>query len=137
MKNLITSIACVMVLLAMLAEFAHGQALYSRIIAADQAVNSFRDVARAEGCISRENERWIKEELARLLDCRPSDVQVSGPSQPVGLGQRMTYTIKAPVGEALALPGFWRIGEEDSRFDYRIRQYVTSAYDGGEAGEGP
>ena len=39
MKNLITSIACVMVLLAMLAEFAHGQALYSRIIAADQAVN--------------------------------------------------------------------------------------------------
>ena len=52
MKNLITSIACVMVLLAMLAEFAHGQALYSRIMAADQAVNSFRDVARAEGCIS-------------------------------------------------------------------------------------
>lgn len=136
MKNLITSIGCVMVFMAILMECLHGQVLYSRIMAADQAVNTFREAVREEGRVSERCERWIKEELARLLDCREEEVEVRGTARPVAQGGQISYEIKAPCGEALALAGFWDIRDgEENRFTYEVRQTVTSAC-GGEGGEG-
>lgn len=137
MKNLITAIGCVMVLMAILMEFVHGQVLWSRIMAADQAVNTFREAVREEGCVSERRQRRLKEELARLLDCREEEVEVRGNVQPVLQGGRISYEIKAPCGNALALAGFWDIEEEKDAFFYEVRQSVTSAFIGEEGGEEP
>ena len=137
MKNLITAIGCVMVLMAILMEFVHGQVLWSRIMAADQAVNTFREAVREEGCVSERQRRWNKEELARLLDCGEEEVEVTGTAQPVLQGGRITYEIKAPCGKALALAEFWDIEEEKDVFAYEVRQSVTSAFISGEGGEEP
>lgn len=136
MKNLITSIASLLILLAILMEFTHSQVLFSRIMAADQAVNTFREAVREEGCVSEHSKRRIREELAEILKCDEKEVEVGGTGQTVLRGQLIFYSIKAPVGDVLAMPLFWNIGEEESRADYQVRQYVTSAfYSAGDGGD--
>ena len=69
MKNLITAVGCTLLLMAVLLQFVQSQNTALRLAAVDNAVNSFRETVRQEGCVSEENEDDLKEELSGILDC--------------------------------------------------------------------
>lgn len=130
MKNLITSMACIMILLVFVLQFAQNQIMHNRISAVDQTVNSFKEVVKQEGCISKENEIMLKKELADILDCGDDAIQVEGGRNPVFRGKLIRYRVLVPVENIISVPLFWGISEEDNRFDYEIERYTTSEFIG-------
>ena len=128
MKNLITSIACVMLLLAFVLQLTGNQILYSKITAADQSVNLFREIIRKEGHISIASEARLKRELSEIFCCQTEEVTVSGDRSPVARGNLIHYEVQAPCENVVAVPLFWGISTDENRFTYRIDRYAVSEY---------
>lgn len=128
MKNLITAVGCTLLLMAVLLQFVQSQNTALRLAAVDNAVNSFRETVRQEGCVSEENEDDLKEELSGILDCEPSDILVDGDRIPKERGSFVMYEISVTVSDLVADIGFWGMDEEDSEFEYRVKRYAASEY---------
>lgn len=128
MKNLITAVGCTLLLMAVLLQFVQSQNTALRLAAVDNAVNSFRETVRQEGCVSEENEDDLKEELSGILDCEPADILVDGDRIPKERGSFVMYEISVTVSDLVADIGFWGMDEEDSEFEYRVKRYAASEY---------
>ena len=128
MKNLITAVGCTLLLMAVLLQFVQSQNTALRLAAVDNAVNSFRETVRQEGCVSEENEDDLKEDLSGILDCEPADILVDGDRIPKERGSFVMYEISVTVSDLVADIGFWGIDEEDSEFEYRVKRYAASEY---------
>lgn len=128
MKNLITAVGCTLLLMAVLLQFVQSQNTALRLAAVDNAVNSFRETVRQEGCVSEENEDELKEELSGILDCEPADILVDGDRIPRERGSFVMYEISVTVSDLVADIGFWGMDEEDSEFEYRVKRYAASEY---------
>ena len=128
MKNLITAVGCTLLLMAVLLQFLQSQNTALRLAAVDNAVNSFRETVRQEGCVSEENEDDLKEELSGILDCEPADILVDGDRIPKERGSFVMYEISVTVSDLVADIGFWGMDEEDSEFEYRVKRYAASEY---------
>ena len=128
MKNLITAVGCTLLLMAVLLQFVQSQNTALRLAAVDNAVNSFRETVRQEGCVSEENEEDLKEELSGILDCEPADILVDGDRIPKERGSFVMYEISVTVSDLVADIGFWGMDEEDSEFEYRVKRYAASEY---------
>ena len=128
MKNLITAVGCTLLLMAVLLQFVQSQNTALRLAAVDNAVNSFRETVRQEGCVSEENEDDLKEELSGILDCEPADILVDGDRIPKERGSFVMYEISVTVSALVADIGFWGMDEEDSEFEYRVKRYAASEY---------
>lgn len=130
MKNLLTSMACLMLLLAFVLQFTQNQLLFSRITAVDQAVNNFKEIVKQEGGVTEENEKELKKTLGEILECREEQIKVDGSRQRVFRGQLIRYQVEVPISGIIAVPLFWGIGEEENRLSYRISRCTTSEYIG-------
>ena len=128
MKNLITAVGCTLLLMAVLLQFVQSQNTALRLAAVDNAVNSFRETVRQEGCVSEENEDDLKEDLSGILDCEPADILVDGDRIPKERGSFVMYEISVTVSGLVADIGFWGMDEEDSEFEYRVKRYAASEY---------
>lgn len=128
MKNLITAVGCTLLLMAVLLQFVQSQNTALRLAAVDNAVNSFRETVRQEGCVSEENEDDLKEELSGILDCELADILVDGDRIPKERGSFVMYEISVTVSDLVADIGFWGMDEEDSEFEYRVKRYAASEY---------
>ena len=128
MKNLITAVGCTLLLMAVLLQFVQSQNTALRLAAVENAVNSFRETVRQEGCVSEENEDDLKEELSGILDCEPADILVDGDRIPKERGSFVMYEISVTVSDLVADIGFWGMDEEDSEFEYRVKRYAASEY---------
>ena len=128
MKNLITAVGCTLLLMAVLLQFVQSQNTALRLAAVDNAVNSFRETVRQEGCVSEENEDDLKEELSGILDCKPADILVDGDRIPKERGAFVMYEISVTVSGLVADIGFWGMDEENSQFEYRVKRYAASEY---------
>ena len=128
MKNLITAVGCTLLLMAVLLQFVQSQNTALRLAAVDNAVNSFRETVRQEGCVSEENEDDLKEELSGILDCEPADILVDGDRIPKERGSFVMYEISVTVSDMVADICFCGMDEENSQFEYRVKRYAASEY---------
>ena len=130
MKNLITSMACIMILLAFVLQFTQNQVIHNRVTAVDQAANNFKEVVKQQGCIEVENEKRLKEEIARILSCSTAEVKVTGDRKAVFRGEIIHYRVEVPIKKIINQPGFWGLNKDKNRFGYRVDRYTTSEYIG-------
>lgn len=130
MKNLLTSVACIMILLAFVLQFTQNQVLHNRLTAIDQAGNNFKEIIKQEGCITAENEKQLKKEICRILDCPEEDIRIKGGRERVFRGGLIHYSIEVPVKEIISVPLFWGIREDENQISYKIHRYTTSEYIG-------
>lgn len=130
MKNLITSMACIMILLAFVLQFTQNQVIHNRITAVDQAANNFKEVVKQQGCIKEENEKRLKEEIAKILSCNAGEVKVTGDRKAVFRGEIIHYRVEVPIKNIINQPGFWGLNKGKNRIGYRVDRYTTSEYIG-------
>ncbi len=128
MKNLITAVGCVLLLMAVLLQFVQSQNTALKLAAVDNAVSGFRETVRQDGCVTEENEDNLKRELADILDCRISDITVDGDRVPKERGSFVMYEIKAPLRGLIGDTGFWNLEEEDGELDYHVKRYAASEF---------
>lgn len=130
MKNLITSAACIMILLAFVLQFTQNQVIHNRITAVDQAVNNFKEVVKQQGCITEDNEEALKKEIAKILDCSLEEIEVTGDHRAVFRGGIIAYSVSVPIKHIVSQPGFWGLKDDENLMEYKVDRYTTSEYIG-------
>lgn len=130
MKNLITSMACIMILLAFVLQFTQNQVLHNRITAVDQAANNFKEVVKQQGRIEEENEKRLKKEIAQILSCSADEVKITGDRKAVFRGEIIHYRVEVPIKNIIHQAGFWGLKKEENLMLYKVDRYTTSEYIG-------
>ncbi|MDD7684345.1 hypothetical protein [Eubacterium pyruvativorans] len=128
MKNLITAVPCIVILLAILMEFVQMEAVYSKVIRAEAAIENFRQEVRAEGCVTGERETALRRELVKITGCREKEVEIGGTRERTERPGRIRFRVLFPVKPALGAAGFWGIPSARNRFRYRADRSCISEY---------
>lgn len=120
MKQLITAIAAVTLILALIIEIVNTQIFFMNIIRADYTMSSYNDVIRQEGRVTEDCERNIKADLAEIFGCGTENVSVTSDYTQVPLNDYIKYEVRSKTG-ALFNSKFWGIADSDTEF---FREYV-------------
>ena len=89
MKDLITTIGSILILMMFLMQFAASQTTYIRIMGAEHEIKEFRLLSEEQGRIRDEDIFQLKQNLSQVLDCHTSEISVD-----VTDGE---YTVTMPV----------------------------------------
>lgn len=124
MKNLITAIASIVLIMAMFMQMSVNQKTYTKLIAIDQLVNNFKEVAKEEGYVSSSNKSALKSEISSKTGIKQGDISVSGSSSRVSRGNNIDYRVDVKIEPVMAAPKFWGIDKNSGI--YTIDQSTTS-----------
>ena len=76
MKDLITTIGSLIILMMFLMQFTADQTTYTRIMGAQHSIKEFRVLSEEQGSIKDEEIIKLKEKLSRILCCSTSEISV-------------------------------------------------------------
>ncbi len=130
MKDLITGIACIIILSVFLVQITSYQSAHSRILFAETAVNSAVETAKQDGCLTAQNIAQLRQKLAERLGCSPQDITVSGTSAPVMRGSVITYSVTYPLRGIVGASRLLGIAEADNTVVNTISGSASSEYTG-------
>ena len=114
MKDLITTIASLLILMIFILQFSGNQVTHHRRFQADMAVESFRDTLKEQGYITEENQSGITAELARICGCGEDMITVEGSSNRKERGSLLHYRIRYPLQNLIVMGTFLGIEPEDN-----------------------
>ena len=77
MKDLITTIGSMLILMMFLTQFAASQTTYTRIMGAEHEKKEFRLLSGEQGSIRNENILQLKQNLSQVLECNASEISVN------------------------------------------------------------
>ena len=77
MKDLITTIGSIIILMMFLLQFAANQTTYTRIMGAEHEIKEFRLLSGEQGSIRNENILQLKQNLSQVLECNASEISVN------------------------------------------------------------
>lgn len=102
MKDLITTMAAIMILMVFVLQFANNQIICSRIAMADKVIGNFRSSSEIEN---------LRLKLADCFDCEPSQVTLEEEEE--------TININLPIEGAIACGDFLGIEGGDNVVLYK------------------
>ena len=103
MKNMITAIACVLLLMAFLVQFVQNQVLFQKLVLANAAVEQWDGVS--EG---------LEREISEIMSCSEGAVAIRQEDDEI--------EVRFPITSVLASPEFWGIDEAENTVSYVIRR---------------
>jgi len=112
MKDMMTTIASVLVLMMFLLQFTANQTSYTRVMGAEYAVRSFRQTAESAQEISEDAVQDLKTKIAVALRCSAREVMTETRADGV-------YKVSAPVRGVIGPAAALGIREEDNFFMYQ------------------
>ncbi len=77
MKDLITTIGSMLILMMFLTQFAASQTTYTRIMGAEHEIKEFRLLSGEQGSIRNEDILQLKQNLSQVLECNASEISVN------------------------------------------------------------
>jgi hypothetical protein len=129
MKNLITTAASLLLLLLFVVQFAGNQVVHNRLFQADMAIDTFRDAAKEQGCITAENKEALVLALEKICDCEAGQIQVSGTQALQERGKMISYSVRFPLKDLVAAGAFLGIGPEENMAWFEDSGWVVSRYE--------
>lgn len=76
MKDLITTIGSIIILMMFLMQFTANQTTYTRIMGAEHSIKEFRVLSKEQGSIKSEEIIKLKEKISKILGCSTSEISV-------------------------------------------------------------
>ena len=132
MKDLITAVASLLLLMIFVMQFAVNQGTQHQILQADMAVSVFRDTAKEQGYISRENSAALRGMLAEICRCGEEEIIIErnvSREVPQKRGTLLYYQIRYPVKSLIAMAASLGIRDEDNRIYMEQKGWVVSCYE--------
>ena len=132
MKDLITAVASLLLLMIFVMQFAVNQGTQHRILQADMAVAVFRDTVKEQGYISRENSAALRGMLAEICGCGEEEIMIERNASrevPQKRGTLLYYQIRYPVKSLIAMAASLGIRDEDNRIYMEQKGWVVSCYE--------
>ncbi len=121
MKDLITSIASLMLLMIFVLQFASNQAIYTEIVGVASSVREFRDAAEEEGEITYEDVSNLKQSAATRLGCSPGEIGFSSEATDGGNAE---FDLAVPLKGIVACAKFLGISESENMAEYHFQGIV-------------
>ena len=121
MKDLITSIASLMLLMVFVMQFANNQAIYTEIVGVASSVREFRDAAEEEGEITYEDVSELKQSAALRLGCSPDEIGFSSEENEAGNAE---YDLAVPLKGIVASAKLLGISDSENEAEYHFRGVV-------------
>ncbi len=110
MKDLITSIGSIMILMIFLMQFAANQALIGKFILADTILGKYEEAAIAED--DKNSFDKIKQDISVVLGCEKSEVSTD-------ISERGMCAVSAPVNNVIACGKILGITDNENRIIYK------------------
>lgn len=132
MKDLITTIASILLLMIFILQFAGNQVLHTRLFQSDMAVESFRDTMKEQGGISEENRQNLIRELADICGCTAEDITVEGhglQGESAVRGMLLYYRIRFPMQNLIVMGNVLGIGVEENMVWMDQEGWVVNRYE--------
>lgn len=123
MKNFVTAIACMILLMTMVVQYGSEQVNHARISYAQKAIHNAKEIAKQEGCFTEENVANLKKSISEKFGLTEDEVVISatGPEDRKVRGELIHYSVTFPVKNYIGGATVWGISEEDN--------IVTKTYD--------
>lgn len=128
MKDLITAVGSILILMVLILQMAGNQAVYTKMIKADMAVDNFRETARIEGCVSEENAAYLKKQLEEICGSDSGEIKVDGTKKTRKAGQLIEYEIEYYIDDIIVMNHMLNITDEENRVRFCEDSGVISAF---------
>lgn len=123
MKDLITTIASIMLLMIFVLQFVANQITYTRLTAAGNSVRQFADSAENAGEITDRAVHLLKENIAEAMDCMPDEIQITTTVNEMGYNE---YMVRTPLKNIIGAAGMLGISADENRTDYKFRGVILT-----------
>lgn len=107
MKHLITMMACIMVLLALLSQLVQNQQILLQLESGSHAIDQFCEYG---------DEAELKKSLCRIMDCEIEEVSIEQRDD--------VWIITVPIKKVLAAPEFWGINPNKNEGVYQWERRI-------------
>lgn len=121
MKDLITTIASIMLLMIFVLQFVANQITYTRLTAAGNSVRQFEYAAEEAGEITDSAVHFLKEDIAQAMDCMPDEIRVDTVVNEMGNSE---YVVSTPLKNIIGAAGMLGISADENRTEYKFRGVV-------------
>ena len=128
MKDLITTVASILLLMIFVSQFVATQTVYSRMIQADRAVEVFRDRMKEDGRMTRENQGDLEEALKKICHCESREITIIGTETVISQGNLVYYKICYPLKGQIGAAAMLGIKESENQRQHQEEGYVVSRF---------
>ncbi len=130
MKDFITSIASIILLMIFVMQFATNQAVYTKLVQTESCVSLFRDSAQQQGEILPADIQNLKKRAAPILDCTPEEIRIdAGESKAGESGYNISYDISVPLKNIIGAAKLLGISQEENEAEYHFRGTISGRGD--------
>lgn len=112
MKDLITTVAAITILMVFVMQFSANQVIMGRILAADKAVDKYVSILESQGYTDEQQKDHLMMKLSETMNCRKSEVIIRE--------EGGEYRISAPLKNIVACSRFLGISEGENRATYSV-----------------
>ena len=123
MKDMITTIASIMVLMIFVLQFVANQTTYTKLVAAESCVSEFSAFAEERGEIASEDISTLRGKAALFLDCAPEEIQVD--TQTLESGNK-GYDICVPLKNVIGAAKLLGISSVENEAKYHFRGVILT-----------
>jgi len=111
MKDLITAIASMLIIMLFVMQFTANQITYTKVMAAEYNIREFKILSESEGVIGDGALPGLRNNLAQIMECSPGEIGMR-----VEKGEnKCTYEITMPVKGIIGPAHMLGISPEDNR----------------------
>lgn len=112
MKDLITAIAAMAILMVFVLQFSANQVIINKILASDRVTDSYRMMLSEKGHTTEEEKSEIICKLAACLGCEAGEVTLTETES--------EYQVRAPIKNVIACADFLDISREENKAEYWV-----------------
>lgn len=130
MKNIITGVACFIVLAVFMVQFTANEVTHSKMLFVENKINASMEEAKQEGCITTAIESALKADIAAKVKCNQSEVVIAGTKTAVLRGEKITYSVTYPLKGVIGARSILGVTDDQATLDHVIAGTVISEYVG-------
>ncbi len=117
MKDMITTIAAIAILMVFVLQFSCNQVLAGKILASDRTVDRYIGILTEKGRTEAPEKELLACQLAQCLGCDQAEVKV--------MEEDGRYEVRAPIRGIIACGEFLGISSEENMTEYVVKGNVN------------
>ena len=132
MKDFITTIASIFLLMIFVMQFAAGQVTSHKILQADMVIASFRDTVKEDGYISSENMEKLRKALMDICGCSEREILIETDSEAENIQKQgicHSYRVSYPLKNLIAAAAALGLEKEENQVYMEQKGWVISRHE--------
>lgn len=123
MKDMITTIASIMILMIFVLQFVTNQITYTKLAGSGSYVKQFEHIAVEAGEVSAENIQNLRRNAAQVLNCLPDEIHIDVKEAE---SETYVYDVRVPLKNIIGAAKMFGISEEENRVEYHFKGVVLA-----------